>query len=233
MGLLWPGRILRGWIDAEANQKIEVHPTHWQEWNEPSNEVGASWETLAGALGLTFQQVQKYEKGANRVSARRLHHISQILQVPVPFFFEGAPGGAEEVPGVPTYVNEFLASSDGVTLTKAFTRIGMQSCAVYPPSQSPVSRCTVGQLKCRELELSREPTSHRLGAQLELRPQFGCDLLSASLTGDHLGWLGHDGGVPSLYRIPMYHHMHVPAAEPRGDHVGQLLGGPLFLHLRP
>jgi transcriptional regulator with XRE-family HTH domain len=46
---------------------------------------------LADALGLTFQQVQKYEKGSNRISASRLQHISQILQVPVPFFFEGAP----------------------------------------------------------------------------------------------------------------------------------------------
>ena len=46
---------------------------------------------LANALGLTFQLVQKYEKGSTRVSASRLQHISQILQVPVPFFFEGAP----------------------------------------------------------------------------------------------------------------------------------------------
>jgi transcriptional regulator with XRE-family HTH domain len=57
--------------------------------------LGMSQEALGGALGLTFQQVQKYEKGVNRVSASRLQHMSQILQVPVPFFFEGAPGGAE------------------------------------------------------------------------------------------------------------------------------------------
>jgi transcriptional regulator with XRE-family HTH domain len=50
-----------------------------------------SQSKLADALGLTFQQVQKYEKGANRIGASRLQHISQILQVPVPFFFEGAP----------------------------------------------------------------------------------------------------------------------------------------------
>src|ERR1700726_1701293 len=50
-----------------------------------------SQSDLANALGLTFQQVQKYEKGSNRVSASRLQHLSQILQVPVPFFFEGAP----------------------------------------------------------------------------------------------------------------------------------------------
>jgi transcriptional regulator with XRE-family HTH domain len=44
-------------------------------------------------LGTTFQQLQKYEKGSNRISASRLQHLSQILQVPVPFFFEGAPAG--------------------------------------------------------------------------------------------------------------------------------------------
>ena len=50
-----------------------------------------SQEKLGGALGLTFQQIQKYEKGTNRIGASRLQQISQILQVPVSFFFEGAP----------------------------------------------------------------------------------------------------------------------------------------------
>jgi transcriptional regulator with XRE-family HTH domain len=53
--------------------------------------LGMSQEALGGALGLTFQQVQKYENGKNRVSASRLQHISQILQVPVPFLFRGRP----------------------------------------------------------------------------------------------------------------------------------------------
>jgi DNA-binding XRE family transcriptional regulator len=53
--------------------------------------LGMSQEKLGDGLGLTFQQVQKYEKGANRIGASRLQHISHILQVPVPFFFEGAP----------------------------------------------------------------------------------------------------------------------------------------------
>src|SRR5450755_1490499 len=51
-----------------------------------------SQSDLADGLGLTFQQVQKYEKGTNRIGASRLQHISQILQVPVPFFFDRAPG---------------------------------------------------------------------------------------------------------------------------------------------
>ena len=84
---------------------------------------------IADALGLTFQQVQKYEKGANRVSASRLQHLSQILQVPVPFFFEGAPavsGIPPAVKGTTTaapssaYVTDFLATSDGLDLVKAF-----------------------------------------------------------------------------------------------------------------
>ena len=83
---------------------------------------------VADALGLTFQQVQKYEKGSNRISASRLQHISQILQVPVPFFFEGAPAasgipqaakGTADAPS-PAYVTDFLATSDGLALVKAF-----------------------------------------------------------------------------------------------------------------
>jgi transcriptional regulator with XRE-family HTH domain len=85
---------------------------------------------LADGLGLTFQQVQKYEKGTNRVSASRLQHISQILQVP--FFFEGAPAapgirpagpGTADAPS-PSYVSDFLAASNGLALVKAFRRIG-------------------------------------------------------------------------------------------------------------
>ena len=83
---------------------------------------------LGDALGLTFQQVQKYEKGTNRVGASRLQHISQILQVPVAFFFEGAPHqpgqpkGLGEAPS-PAYVSEFLATRDGLNLIKAFVHI--------------------------------------------------------------------------------------------------------------
>jgi transcriptional regulator with XRE-family HTH domain len=90
--------------------------------------LSMSQEKLGGALGLTFQQVQKYEKGTNRIGASRLQQISHILQVPVAFFFEGAPSshpqphGAEEAPS-PTYVSDFLATSDGLALTKAFMEI--------------------------------------------------------------------------------------------------------------
>jgi transcriptional regulator with XRE-family HTH domain len=87
--------------------------------------LGMSQTTLADALDLTFQQVQKYEKGTNRISSSRLQHISQILQVPVTFFFEGAPGQPNtdgDAPS-PAYVSDFLATRDGLALTKAFMQI--------------------------------------------------------------------------------------------------------------
>ena len=89
--------------------------------------LGMSQEKLGDALGLTFQQVQKYEKGTNRIGASRLQQISQILQVPVAFFFEGIPSvpGAPQVTVAPSpaYATDFLATSDGLRLTKAFMRI--------------------------------------------------------------------------------------------------------------
>jgi transcriptional regulator with XRE-family HTH domain len=91
--------------------------------------LGMSQEKLGEALGLTFQQIQKYEKGTNLVGASRIQQISEILQVPVSFLFEGGPrkttaadeGGGEG--SSPTYVSDFLATSEGLALTRAFTRI--------------------------------------------------------------------------------------------------------------
>jgi len=90
--------------------------------------LNMSQEKLGDALGLTFQQVQKYEKGTNRIGASRLQQISNILQVPVSFFFEGAPHSGVKGEGTgdapsPAYVSDFLATSDGLALVKAFTRI--------------------------------------------------------------------------------------------------------------
>jgi transcriptional regulator with XRE-family HTH domain len=87
-----------------------------------------SQSDIANGLGLTFQQLQKYEKGSNRISASRLQALCAILQVPMSFFFEGAPkdqnwptlGSSEQSH---SYVNEFLATSDGVALAVAFGRI--------------------------------------------------------------------------------------------------------------
>lgn len=91
------------------------------------NMLGMSQERLGESLGITFQQIQKYEKGTNRVGASRLQAIASILEVPVAFFFEDAPGKpaseglAEE--NSTTYVVDFLSSTEGLQLNRAFVRI--------------------------------------------------------------------------------------------------------------
>lgn len=91
------------------------------------NMQGMSQEKLGEQLGITFQQIQKYEKGTNRVGASRLQEISSILTVPVAYFFEDAPGStptsgfAED--NQTDYVVDFLSSSEGLSLNRAFARI--------------------------------------------------------------------------------------------------------------
>lgn len=92
--------------------------------------IGMSQEKLGDALGLTFQQVQKYEKGTNRIGASRLQAISNILGVPVDYFFDGMPAdettpmlNMADAPDEATYVVDFLATAEGVQLNKAFVRI--------------------------------------------------------------------------------------------------------------
>jgi transcriptional regulator with XRE-family HTH domain len=92
--------------------------------------LGMSQEKLGEHLGITFQQIQKYEKGTNRIGASRLQAIARVLNVPVAFFFEDAPGltpvagnqGFEESQAA-SYVVDFLSSSEGLSLNKAFVRI--------------------------------------------------------------------------------------------------------------
>jgi len=86
-----------------------------------------SQEKLGDELGVTFQQVQKYERGANRVGASRLYRLSRVLEVPVQFFFEGlgeqtALTGLAEGDQTPV-VYDFIQSSDGVSLAESFSRI--------------------------------------------------------------------------------------------------------------
>jgi len=92
--------------------------------------VGMSQEKLGEMLGLTFQQIQKYEKGANRIGASRLYQIAQILGVDVEFFFDDMPDGSKgkkskgfsEGESSP-YVMDFVSSSEGLQLNRSFTRI--------------------------------------------------------------------------------------------------------------
>jgi transcriptional regulator with XRE-family HTH domain len=86
-----------------------------------------SQEKLGDELGVTFQQVQKYERGANRVGASRLYRLSRVLEVPVQFFFEGlndqeSMGMMAENDQTPI-VYDFIQSSDGVSLAESFSRI--------------------------------------------------------------------------------------------------------------
>ncbi|HEX4269994.1 MAG TPA: helix-turn-helix transcriptional regulator [Rhizomicrobium sp.] len=89
--------------------------------------IGMSQERLGALLNLTFQQVQKYEKGVNRIGAGRLHDVSRILGVPINFFYEGvedqlAGKGFAESEAAPP-VMEFVSSGEGLQLSLAFMKI--------------------------------------------------------------------------------------------------------------
>jgi transcriptional regulator with XRE-family HTH domain len=91
--------------------------------------LGMSQERLGENLGITFQQIQKYEKGTNRIGASRLQHIARVLSMPVSYFFEGAPGiaaappeGLQDPPAT-NFVVDFLSTNEGIQLNKAFVRI--------------------------------------------------------------------------------------------------------------
>lgn len=106
-------------IDIHVGSRIRLRRTM----------LGMSQEKLGESLGITFQQIQKYEKGTNRVGASRLQNISNILNVPVSFFFEDAPGdtssgqsGMAEASSS-NYVVDFLSSSEGLQLNRAFVKI--------------------------------------------------------------------------------------------------------------
>ena len=90
--------------------------------------LGMSQSKLAEAVGVTFQQIQKYEKGTNRISGSRLQQFANIMKVSVPLFFEGGPNAPSQrkakaiAPSI-TNVSEFISSSDGLALIKAFRQI--------------------------------------------------------------------------------------------------------------
>jgi transcriptional regulator with XRE-family HTH domain len=118
--LSWPARLSRVHpIDKHVGARVRMRRIM----------LNMSQEAIGDALGLTYQQIQKYEKGSNRISASRLRLLCTILQAPVSFFFEGAPP-ADGLPVPETEadretaaLNGFLATSDGVALAVAFGRI--------------------------------------------------------------------------------------------------------------
>src|SRR3954454_14169042 len=94
------------------------------------NMLGLSQEKLGEAIGLTFQQVQKYERGANRIGASRLHELSEVLNVPVAFFFDDtdpvrapATGGFAEPPAE-TFESDPLRKRETIELVQAYSSIG-------------------------------------------------------------------------------------------------------------
>ena len=95
-------------------------------------ELGVSQGWLADRLGLTFQQVQKYERGSNRISASKLYQIASVLEVPITFFFEGlddpaAPKGARYADAFTGVMEELLAEPNGPQLAEAFLSIRRRS----------------------------------------------------------------------------------------------------------
>ena len=106
-------------IDTHVGSRVRLRRTM----------LGMSQEKLGEALGITFQQIQKYEKGTNRIGASRMQQIAATLKVPVAFFFEDAPAqagapvqGMAEA-GATSYVVDFLSSPEGIQLNRAFVRI--------------------------------------------------------------------------------------------------------------
>jgi transcriptional regulator with XRE-family HTH domain len=108
-------------ISPKAPSPIDIHVG--SRLRKRRRMLGMSQEKLGEALGLTFQQIQKYEKGTNRMGASRLQQAADLLGVTVPFFFEGADDGPYKGALSPSYIDDFVASSEGLRLAKAFMEI--------------------------------------------------------------------------------------------------------------
>jgi len=127
--------------------------------------VGLSQEKLGDALKLTFQQIQKYEKGMNRIGASRLQEISGLLGVPVEFFFEGAPQNAMALEGngfedeTASYVSDFLGTNEGVQLNRAFVSLNRTN---------SFFRLDLDGISCHEKRRSRKAVSGVVGVLVRL-----------------------------------------------------------------
>jgi transcriptional regulator with XRE-family HTH domain len=87
--------------------------------------LGLSQTDIADALDLTFQQVQKYEKGSNRLSAGRLYRLAVLLEVPLTYFYQDAPSTSELATkvAIPSFVTDMLMTSTGIALARAFSKV--------------------------------------------------------------------------------------------------------------
>src|SRR6201991_3339387 len=100
-------------IDAQVGNRVRIRRML----------IGMSQEKLGDLLGLTFQQVQKYEKGVNRIGAGRLFEIARILGVPIDFFYDGVAASTEGLSAAAPPVMEFVSSGEGLQLSLAFMKI--------------------------------------------------------------------------------------------------------------
>ena len=145
------------------------------------NMLGLSQEKLGEAIGLTFQQVQKYERGANRIGASRLHDLSRVLDVPVAFFFDdmdpvrapAIPAGFAEPPAE-AFESDPLRKRETIELVSAYYRI-----------EDPAVRRRLFELAKalgrRRRTAAREISRHRRA--ISRRRRGGCDRLGASRCG--------------------------------------------------
>lgn len=109
-------------IDVHVGRRVRLH----------RKAMGMSQERLAAGLGLTFQQVQKYERGANRISASKLYEIARIFRVPVGSFFEGlddpaSPEGDDYARAWSDVIEDLLVEPNGRALAEAFLSIRRKS----------------------------------------------------------------------------------------------------------
>ncbi len=119
-----PRRRRRKTIAVDGPDPVDVHVG--QRLRQRRTLLGMSQEKLAAAFGVSFQQVQKYERGANRISASRLHLLTKILDVPVGYFFEGLPShleNREELENVEVDTPDRMTSRETLELVRAYYRI--------------------------------------------------------------------------------------------------------------
>jgi len=121
--------------------------------------AGLSQEKLADGLGITFQQVQKYEKGTNRIGASRLQAIADILGVHPSFFFQegddaSARAGAGDTTREPSEISSFVSSKEGIALNRAFLKI------TDPVLRKKIISLVAAVAQTPETESSRAGASH-------------------------------------------------------------------------
>lgn len=108
-------------IRKDGPHSVDVHVG--KQVKAARHMASVSQEELGAALGITFQQIQKYEKGSNRVSASNLWLMSDFLGVPVTFFFDGLEVGSRKQSAEVAMVTDFISSRDGMNLIRAFSDI--------------------------------------------------------------------------------------------------------------